>query len=135
MKFISSASLAPLASKTVAGLLAGAMLLAASADASAYYRRFGGPGYGFRGHGFYNGGGYRRYGYYNGGYRHRGFVGAPLIAGAVGALALGALAASAYGYPRYGYGPGYADGGDCYIQSRRYWDGYGYVVRRVRVCD
>ena len=128
MTFPSFASLSPFARKTFAGLLAGATLLAASSDAFAQYRRYGGPGYGYRNPGYYNGGGYRQ---------HRGFPGGGLLlGGAVGALALGAIAGSAYGYPRYGYArPAYADEGDCYIQRRRYWDGYGYVIRRVQVCD
>ena len=46
----------------------------------------------------------------------------------------------------YGYGPGYgyygapapayygAYGPGCTIQRQRVWDGYGWVIRRVRVC-
>ena len=45
-------------------------------------------------------------------------------------------------YPNsyYGYGPGYAGngyyGGDggCYLQRQKFWDGYGWRVRRVQVC-
>jgi hypothetical protein len=61
----------------------------------------------------------------------------------VGGLAAGAIIAGAagaygpYGYygpgPAYAYGPGpYGPG--CYFQRQRVWDGYGWVVRRVRVC-
>ena len=44
-----------------------------------------------------------------------------------------------YGY--YGYGPGYVSDdyygygyGGCVWQRQRFWDGYGWRVRRVRVC-
>ena len=74
-------------------------------------------------------------------YRHGGAV----AAGVVGGLALGAIAAGAYGYPGYyGYGPGYgyaaapayygAYGPGCTIRRERVWDGYGWIIRRVRVC-
>ena len=64
-----------------------------------------------------------------------------------GAIVGGALAGPGYYYgpgyypgPRYGYygyGPGYvADDyyGGCVWQRQRFWDGYGWRVRRVRVC-
>ena len=76
-------------------------------------------------------------------YRHGGAV----AAGVVGGLALGAIAAGAYGGPGYygyGYGPGYAYapapvyygayGPGCTIRRERVWDGYGWIIRRVRVC-
>jgi hypothetical protein len=75
----------------------------------------------------------------------RGF-GAGLAAGVIGgAIVGGALAGPGYYYgPRYGYygyGPGYvADDyygygyGGCVWQRQRFWDGYGWRVRRVRVC-
>lgn len=76
----------------------------------------------------------------------RGF-GAGLAAGVIGgAIVGGALAGPGYygpGYyygPRYGYygyGPGYvADDyyGGCVWQRQRFWDGYGWRIRRVRVC-
>lgn len=60
----------------------------------------------------------------------------------IGGLAAGAIIAGAagaygpYGYygpgPYYSYGPGYGPG--CYIQRQRVWNGYRWVVRRVRVC-
>jgi hypothetical protein len=64
-----------------------------------------------------------------------------------GAIIGGAIASSPYygpGYygpgPGYGYygGPGYVDGGPygpCYWQRQRFWDGYGWQVRNVRVCE
>jgi hypothetical protein len=74
----------------------------------------------------------------------RGF-GAGLAAGVIGgAIVGGALAGPGYYYgpgyypgPRYGYyGPGYAGDyyGGCYWQRQRFWDGYGWRIRRVRVC-
>ena len=37
----------------------------------------------------------------------------------------------------YGGGPYYAYGGGCgcYLQRERYWDGFGWRVHRVRVCQ
>ena len=76
-------------------------------------------------------------------------LGAAVAGGLIGgAIVGGAIAAGPgyYGYgPRYygpGYGyyggpayvaaPGYEDG--CYWQRQRFWDGYGWRIRRVRVC-
>jgi hypothetical protein len=68
-------------------------------------------------------------------------VGAGIAAGIIGgAIVGGALAGPRYYGPGYGYygGPGYvADPGyygDCYWQRQRFWDGYGWQMRRVRVC-
>jgi hypothetical protein len=78
----------------------------------------------------------------------RGF-GAGVAAGLIGgAIVGGALAGPGYyGYgPSYTYGPGYgyygggpayvADDyyGGCFWQRQRFWDGYGWRVRRVRIC-
>jgi hypothetical protein len=64
--------------------------------------------------------------------------GGAIAAGVVGVLALGAIAAGAYGYgPGYGYygAPAYgAYGPGCVIRRERVWDGYGWAIRRVRVC-
>jgi hypothetical protein len=65
---------------------------------------------------------------------------------AAGALFGAAAANGAFGYygPGYGYyGPGYGYyapgpvyyGPRCYWTSRRYWNGYRWHSRRVRVCD
>jgi hypothetical protein len=80
----------------------------------------------------------------------RGF-GVGLAAGVVGGAIVGGALASPYYYgpgyyPGY-YGPGYgyygrpayvaADPyayGGCVWQRQRFWDGYGWRVRRVRVC-
>jgi hypothetical protein len=71
----------------------------------------------------------------------RGF-GAGLAAGVIGgAIVGGALAGPGY----YGYGPGYGYYGrgayvdddyygGCVWQRQRFWDGYGWRIRRVRVC-
>jgi hypothetical protein len=75
----------------------------------------------------------------------RGF-GAAVAGGLIG----GAIVGGALAGPRYGYGPGYygpgygyyggpayvagGDYGDCYWQRQRFWDGYGWRIRRVRVC-
>jgi len=77
-------------------------------------------------------------------------VAAGLIGGALigGALASPGYYGPGYGYyggpryygPGYGYygGPAYVAGpgyyGDCYWQRQRFWDGYGWRIRRVRVC-
>jgi hypothetical protein len=82
-------------------------------------------------------------------------VGVGIAAGLLGGAIVGGAIASGNGYygpgyyghgPRY-YGPGYgyygggpayvADdyyGGGCVWQRQRFWDGYGWRVRRVRVC-
>jgi hypothetical protein len=68
--------------------------------------------------------------------------GGRVAAGVIGGLAAGAIiggiaANSGYGYygPGYGYygGPVYA-GAPCYWQRQRFWDGYGWRIRRVQVC-
>jgi hypothetical protein len=76
--------------------------------------------------------------------------GGRIAAGVIGGLAAGAILGGAlgggYGYygPRYygygpayyGYGPAYyGDVGGCYWQRQRFWDGYGWRIRRVQVCD
>lgn len=68
--------------------------------------------------------------------------GGRIAAGVIGGLAVGALVGAAaangpyYGYgPRYGYyGPAYAYGPGCYWHRERFWDGWGWRIRRVRVC-
>jgi hypothetical protein len=77
----------------------------------------------------------------------RGF-GPGLAAGLIGGAIVGGALAAPYGYgpgygyygPGYGYygGPAYVAGGDyyggCVWQRQRFWDGYGWRFRRVRVC-
>lgn len=65
----------------------------------------------------------------------RGGRNAAIAAGAVGAIALGAAAAAAAN----NRGPDrvYVEEreSDCYWQRQRVWDGYGYRVQRVQVCE
>jgi hypothetical protein len=74
-------------------------------------------------------------------------VGAAIAGGLIGgAIVGGALAGPGYYYgpgyyhgPGYGYyGPAYVAAPDyarpCYWQRQRFWDGYGWRFRRVRVC-
>jgi hypothetical protein len=63
-------------------------------------------------------------------------VGVGIAAGLIGgAIVGGAIASSrpAYGGPVYVAEPG-PPPPPCYWQRQRYWDGYGWVVRPVRVC-
>jgi hypothetical protein len=70
-------------------------------------------------------------------------LGAGVAAGLIGgAIVGGALAGPGYYGPGYGYyggSPAYVAGpgtyGDCFWQRQRFWDGYGWRVRRVRVCS
>ena len=73
--------------------------------------------------------------------RNAAIIGAGVAGLAIGAAAGAAAANSSYGY----YGPGYGSyayyGGPAYVaddycvwQRQRFWDGYGWRVRRVRVC-
>lgn len=78
-------------------------------------------------------------------------VAAGVAAGLIGGAIVGGAIASQNGYygpgyyapaPGYGYyggGPAYvADPGygeACIWQRQRFWDGYGWRVRNVRVCD
>jgi hypothetical protein len=63
-------------------------------------------------------------------------VGAAIAGGIIGgAIVGGALAGPGYygpGYGYYGAGPAYVGG--CFWQRQRFWDGFGWRVRRVRVC-
>ena len=64
--------------------------------------------------------------------------GGAIAAGIIGGLAAGAIIGSAAAQGPY-YGPGYyapapAYYGGCYWTHQRFWDGWGWRVRRVRVC-
>jgi hypothetical protein len=75
--------------------------------------------------------------------------GGAVAAGVIGGLAAGALVGStfagphygayAYDYPAYGAYPGYgaysAYGSECFVRRERFWNGFGWRIRRVRVCD
>ena len=59
-----------------------------------------------------------------------------------GAIVGGAIASSPYGPGYYGpgyYHPGYYESGygygPCYWRRQRFWDGYGWQVRSIRVCE
>ncbi|HVX77000.1 MAG TPA: hypothetical protein VHB49_12785 [Bradyrhizobium sp.] len=74
-------------------------------------------------------------------------VGAAIAGGIIGgAIVGGALAGPRYYGPGYYYGPGpygyYGPGyvadpgyGPCYWQRQRFWDGYAWRFRSVRVCE
>ena len=68
-----------------------------------------------------------------------GRIAAGVAAGLLGGALLGGAIASQNGYygPGYGYygGPAYVAAPDCFWQRQRFWDGYGWRVRSVRVCD
>ena len=66
-----------------------------------------------------------------------------VAAGVIGGAIVGGAIASQNGYygpgyygPGYGYygGPAYVDEPGCFWQRQRFWDGYGWRFRRVRVC-
>ena len=69
--------------------------------------------------------------------------GGAIAAGVIGGLAAGAIIGSAArpygyydsGYSGYGYygGPAYVAGPGCW-RRERFWDGYGWRIRRVNVC-
>jgi hypothetical protein len=69
-------------------------------------------------------------------------LGAAVAGGIIGgAIIGGALAGPRYYGPGYSYGPGYGYYGPayagyegCYWQRQRFWDGYVWRIRRVRVC-
>jgi hypothetical protein len=68
---------------------------------------------------------------------HGGGIAAGIIGGLAAGAILGAAAANGPYYgPGYYYGPGpaYYGGPGCYWTHRRFWDGWGWHVRRVRVC-
>jgi hypothetical protein len=57
---------------------------------------------------------------------------APIVGGLIAGAALGAALASA---PRaaYAYEPAYF-GPRCYVRRERFWDGWGWRVRRIEDC-
>lgn len=69
-----------------------------------------------------------------------GRVAAGVGLGLLGGAIIGGAIANSGGYygPGYGYygapAPAYYGGG-CYLRRERFWDGYGWRVRRVQVCD
>jgi hypothetical protein len=66
--------------------------------------------------------------------RNGGAVAAGVLGGlAAGAIIGGAAASAPPAY--YGPGPAYVAGPPCYWRRERFWDGYGWRVRRVQICD
>ena len=63
-----------------------------------------------------------------------GNYGGAVAAGVIGGLAAGAIIGSAAASGPY-YGPGPVYYGGCYWTRQRVWDGWGWRVQRVRVCD
>ena len=70
-----------------------------------------------------------------------GRIAAGIIGGLAAGAILGGIASNGYGYyrPHYGYGAYYAAGPGyygppCYWTRQRVWDGFGWQLRRVRVC-
>ena len=71
-------------------------------------------------------------------------LGAAVAGGLIGGAIVGGAIAAGPGYygpgyygPGYGYygGPAYvAAAPGCYWQRQRFWDGYGWRIRRVQVC-
>ncbi len=68
-------------------------------------------------------------------------VAAGVAAGIIGGAIVGGALASPYYYgPGYYYSPGYPayypgeDEYGCYWQRQRFWDGFAWRVRNVRVC-
>jgi len=66
-----------------------------------------------------------------------GAVAAGVGLGILGGAIAGAAIANGAGAPAYGYGPGpvYVEEPACRLVRERFWDGYGWRVRRVQVCD
>jgi hypothetical protein len=68
--------------------------------------------------------------------------GSDLAVGLLGGLAAGTVVGSAIAQPRYYYyppyyapAPVYAPAPACWYERRSVWDGYGYVIQPVRVCQ
>jgi len=60
-------------------------------------------------------------------------IGAGIVAGAVIGTAIAASSAPYYG-PSVYYAPGPVYAAPCHWQTDRYWDGFGWRLRRVRMC-
>ena len=66
-------------------------------------------------------------------WRHRGFPVAPVIGGLAAGALIGAALAAPRPYYSYAYEPVYF-GPRCYVRRERFWDGWGWHVRRVEDC-
>jgi hypothetical protein len=65
-------------------------------------------------------------------WRH-GFPVAPVVGGLAAGALLGAALAAPRPYYGYAYEPVYF-GPRCYVRRERFWDGWGWHVRRVEDC-
>jgi hypothetical protein len=64
--------------------------------------------------------------------------GGRIAAGVAGGLLGGALLGGAIAASRPAYAapaPVYVEGPPCYWRRERFWDGYGWAVRRVQICE
>src|SRR6266436_1318302 len=66
-----------------------------------------------------------------------GRIAAGIAAGVIGSAIVGGAIASQRDYYGSGYygRPAYVEDAPCVWQRQRFWDGYGWRVRRVQVCD
>ncbi len=67
-----------------------------------------------------------------------GQIAAGVVGGLIGGALIGGALASRPAPPPpvyYAPAPVYVEEPACRVVGERYWDGYGYVYRRVRVCD
>jgi hypothetical protein len=64
-----------------------------------------------------------------------GLIGGAIVGGAIASQNNGYYYGPGYG-PAYVADPGYyPPGPPCYWQRQRFWDGYGWQARRIRVCE
>jgi hypothetical protein len=66
-----------------------------------------------------------------------GRIAAGVVGGLIGGALIGGALASRPAPPPVYYAPQpvYVEEPPCRFARERYWDGYGYVYRRVQVCD
>jgi hypothetical protein len=66
-----------------------------------------------------------------------GRIAAGVVGGLIGGALIGGALASRPAPPPVYYAPQpvYVEEPPCRFVRERYWDGYGYVYRRVQVCD
>jgi hypothetical protein len=66
-----------------------------------------------------------------------GRIAAGVAGGLIGGALLGGAIAASRPAPAYGYGPApvYVEEPPCRMVRERFWDGYGWRMRRVQVCD
>jgi len=66
-----------------------------------------------------------------------GDVAAGVAGGLIGGALLGGAIAASRPAPAYGYAPApvYVEEPPCRLVRERFWDGYGWRMRRVQVCD